>query len=383
MAELADVFREVVSEGELKASPEQWKVVNAILNCRTEALGGHLYRCSDCGDEQPRYNSCRNRHCPKCQAGKTSKWLEKRAEELLPVPYFHVVFTIPHELNGIALQNKEEIYNLFFQAVSKTLKEVSEKRYGGKIGYFSILHTWGQKLEAHPHVHCVIPGVILNADESVKVLPENHFLPHEVLRLVFKAVFLTLLEKRYEKLSFHGEQALFSKKKIFKNLLNKLWKKDWIVYLKKPFSGPHAVLKYLARYTHRVAISNSRIISCKDGKTTFSYKDYSDDAQKKYLALENKEFTRRFLLHTLPKQFVRIRHFGFMANAGRKLRLEKLKSYFKPLRLVVTPQNPPCCSKCQSTNIHPIRELKPISNSPATPQIRRKLPKTKELPLVA
>jgi len=249
VAELADVFREVVSEGELKASPEQWKAVNAILNCRTEALGGHLYRCNDCGDEQPRYNSCRNRHCPKCQTGKTSR-LEKRAEELLPVPYFHVVFTIPHELNGIALQNKEEIYNLFFQAVSKTLKEVSEKRYGGKIGYFSILHSWGQKIEFHPHIHCVIPGIILKADESVKVLPENHFLPHEVLRLVFKAVFLTLLEKHYEKLSFHGEQALFKKKKIFENLVNKLWKKDWIVYLKKPFSGPHAVLKYLARYTH-------------------------------------------------------------------------------------------------------------------------------------
>jgi len=206
VSELADVFREVVDSAQLKATKEQWKVANAIINCRTEALGGHLYKCNDCSFEQPRYNSCRNRHCPKCQQGATSKWLEKRASELLPVPYFHVVFTIPHELNGIALQNKKVFYNLMFKAVSETLRDVSKRRYKGKIGYFAILHTWGQKLEAHPHIHCVMPGVVLRDDETIEKASENYFLPYKILTTVFRAVFLKLLEKNYDKFSFQGEQ---------------------------------------------------------------------------------------------------------------------------------------------------------------------------------
>jgi len=240
--ELAEIMREAAESGTLKASKEQWEVVNAIINCRTASLGGHLYRCGDCGEEQPRYNSCRNRHCPKCQGGDIAKWLEKRQEELLPVPYFHVVFTIPHELNGFVLQNKRLMLNLLFQAVSKTLKEVSKRRLGGEIGFFAVLHTWGQLLELHPHIHCVIPGVIIKADGTAEKMSEKYFLPQRILSTVFRAIFCKMFKKAQKKLALHGQQKEFTEKAKVDKLMQKLFSKDWVVYAKEPFAGPQAVL---------------------------------------------------------------------------------------------------------------------------------------------
>lgn len=382
--ELADILRDVVASGQLQASKEQWKVVNSIMNCRTSALGGHLYCCQECGQQQPRYNSCRNRHCPKCQGGAIAKWLEQRAEELLPVPYFHTVFTIPHELNGIVLQNKKLLYDILFKAVSKTLKDVSQRRLGGKIGFFSLLHTWGQKLEAHPHLHCVIPGAVLNKDGSVKTTSENYFLPKEVLSLVFRAIFCKLLEKAHPNLLFQGQQEYLADGRHFQCLLQKLQSKTWIVYPKKPFSGPETVLKYLARYTHRVAISNSRILSSGAGETTFSYKDYSAGGARREITLETSEFVRRFLLHVLPKGFVRIRHFGFMATANRSKSLLKLKTMLGARPLAeVSQTKKSCCSSCGSDKLVIVGKIprKIVVLSTALP--RSKKPKLKELPLVA
>ena len=317
--EIADIFRSVLQNGEIKASPEQWKVVNAIINCRTASLGGHIYKCQDCSKEVPVYNSCRNRHCPKCKGEVSARWLEARTAELLPVPYFHLVFTIPHELNGLVLQNKNVLLNILFQSASKALNDVAKKRLEGKIGFFSVLHTWGQKLDFHPHIHCVVPGVILKRDNSIVKTKENYLLPKNVLSLVFRAAFIKSLVKAYKshKLKFYGDELKLASASSFFRLIKAVRDKRWIVYAKKPFAGPETVLKYLARYTHRVAISNSRIIKSENNSTSFYYKDYSKNNKKMTFTLTNAEFVRRFLLHTLPHQFVRIRHSGFLANGKR------------------------------------------------------------------
>ena len=381
--ELSDVMREVVSVGTLRASGDQWKVVNAIINCRTPALGGHLFRCKDCGGEHPRYNSCRNRHCPKCQGGATAKWLEKRANELLPVPYFHVVFTIPHELNGIVLQNKKTLYDILFRAVSETLKETAKRRYGGEIGFFGVLHTWGQKLEAHPHIHCVIPGLILKKDHSIEQTPNTYFLPQKVLSLVFRAIFCRLLKQCHSKLILLGEQQYLEDSRSFNRFLQKLKQKNWIVYPKKPFARPENVLKYLARYTHRVAISNSRILGFKNGRVTFSYKDYTSEGKRRVMTLSADDFIRRFLLHVLPKGFVRIRHFGFMANAKRAKSLQKLRTILSQTKSSISQPESSRCSVCGSHRLEPLRKIPRKLLPFLTPKKRRKLPKRKDLPLVA
>lgn len=351
--EVADILRYSVAEGELKACKEQWKVVNALTRCRTASLGGHLYRCSKCSHQQPHYNSCRNRHCPKRQGADISKWLEKRSEDLLPVPYFHTVFTVPHELNPVFLQNKPLMYDLLFKAVNKTLLEATKTRYQGKPGYFAILHTWGQKLEFHPHIHCVIPGVVVTEGGDVTVAPDNYFIPDRILNKIFKGVFLKLLGELEvkKKLVFHGEAALFNSPKVFKNLKHKIASKDWIVYSKKPFSGPQAALKYLARYTHRVAISNSRLKTLRQGQVIFNYKDYSNNRQHRTCSLSATEFSRRFLLHTLPRHFVRIRHYGFLANSNKAEALTKIRKELKAVAptssITEIIQNIPCpaCKK--------------------------------------
>jgi hypothetical protein len=384
--EVADLLREVVATGELKASPEQWQVVNALLNCRTAALGGHLYKCQECSKEQPRYNSCRNRHCPKCQGQATAEWLDARAEELLDVDYFHLVFTIPHGLNGIVLQNKRVVLNILFQAVSRTLADVAKKRLGGKLGFMSVLHTWGQKVEAHFHLHCVIPGVVLKPDGSAEKIDSNYLLPQRVLSIVFRAVFCKMLEKAYSELSFEGQQCHLRERVNFEALLQEIRQKDWVVYAKKPFAEARAVFCYLSRYTHRVAISNSRILSSAGGRTTFTHKDYADNSRRKTMTLETTEFIRRFLLHVLPKQFIRIRYCGFLAPGVRTKALARLKAQFGPKpQNSLSPASKPelRCSQCGKQALVYIAQIPRRVVAFAQPQLKNRSPKTKQLPLVA
>ena len=324
--EVADIIRaagdDFIHRNQAHLAWPQLKVLRAIRNCRTQALGGHLDRCSGCGHEAISYNSCRNRHCPKCQTNAREQWLAKRGEDLLPVPYFHVVFTIPHDLSALALQNKRILYDLLFQTSAETLIEVAAdpKHLGARVGFLAVLHTWGQNLQHHPHVHCVIPAGGLSPDVSRWIRsPASFFVPVRVLSKVFRGKFVGGLKRlfRSHKLSFHGLLSSLADSKQFRRFLRQLFRKDWVVYAKKPFRGPAYVLQYLARYTHRVAISNHRLISFEEGKVTFRYKDYAHGNKKRTMTLTSDEFLRRILLHVLPGGFVRIRHYGFLANRSR------------------------------------------------------------------
>jgi len=297
-------------------------VLLAIVRCRTAALGGHLDECTRCGHRAISYNSCRNRHCPKCQAGARDRWLAARRQELLPTPYVHVVFTLPRHLAPLVLQNKKVIYDLLFRTSAETLLEVARdpQHLGAEIGFFSVLHTWSQKLDIHPHVHCVVPAGGLSLDHTHWVVAsKRYFLPREVLREVFRGKFVDALKQAFRdgRLCFHGDLTLLAQPKIFAARLRPLYRTDWIVYLKPPFGGPQFVLQYLGRYTHRVAISNHRLVSFADGKVTFRWRDSAHNNEQKLLTLSLDEFLRRFLLHLLPEGFVRIRNFGFLANRKR------------------------------------------------------------------
>ena len=298
------------------------KVLLAIARCRTAALGGHLDECTRCGHRAISYNSCRNRHCPKCQAGARERWLEKRRGELLPTPYVHVVFTLPRLLAPLVLQNKKFIYDLLFRTSAETLLEVARdpKHLGAEIGFFSVLHTWSQKLELHPHVHCVVPAGGLSVDHTRWIKPHyGFFLPVKVLGRVFRGKFYTALKHAFHdgRLNFHGDLEILAEPETFAAWMRPLFRKDWVVYAKPPFGGPEYVLRYLGRYTHRVAISNHRLVSFADGKVTFRWRDSAHHNEQKLLTLALDEFLRRFLLHLLPQGFVRIRHFGFLANRRR------------------------------------------------------------------
>jgi DNA-directed RNA polymerase subunit RPC12/RpoP len=298
------------------------KVLLAIARCRTAALGGHLDECTRCGHRAISFNSCRNRHCPKCQSGARERWLEKRRRELLPTPYVHVVFTLPRHLAPLVLQNQSVIYSLLFRTSAETLLEVARdpQHLGAEIGFFSVLHTWSQKLELHPHVHCVVPAGGLSADHTHWIKPRyDFFLPVEVLSRVFRGKFHEALQRAFQdgKLVFHGDLELLAQPKTFAAWLRPLFRKDWVVYAKRPFGGPQHVLRYLGRYTHRVAISNHRLVSFADGKVTFRWRDSAHNNEQKLLTLAVDEFLRRFLLHLLPQGFVRIRNFGFLANRKR------------------------------------------------------------------
>jgi hypothetical protein len=271
--------------------------------------------------------TCRDRHCPKCQGASRERWLTERCAELLPVPYFHVVFTLPQQLAPLALQNKRVVYGILFQAVSETLLEVAAdpKHLGAEVGLLAVLHTWGQSLQHHPHVHCVVPGGGLSPDHDRWISSNDHFfLPVKVLSRVFQGKFLARLKKAFRKgqLQFYGRLAELRGKQEFNALLNQMYRCEWVVYTKPPFAGPEHVLRYLANYTHRVAISNHRILSVADGNVTFRWKDYAHGNKKRKMTLTACEFLRRFFLHVLPKGFVRIRHFGFLANRQRKDLLE-------------------------------------------------------------
>jgi len=298
------------------------KVLRAIRNCRTQALGGHLDRCSGCGHEAISYNSCRNRHCPKCQTNAREQWLAERSEELLPVPYFHIVFTLPHDLSALGLQNKKFVYDLLFQASAQTLIEIGAdpKYLGAEIGFLGVLHTWGQNLQHHPHIHYVIPagGLFLDHSRWIRA-PSSFFLPVRVLSKVFRGKFVDGLKRlfRAHKLGFDGLLRGMADPKLFRQFLRQLFRKQWVVYAKQPFGGPSQVLQYLARYTHRVAISNHRLIGFEDGTVSFRWKDYAHGNKKRKMTLSSDEFLRRFLLHVLPRGFMRIRHFGLLANRKR------------------------------------------------------------------
>ena len=298
------------------------KVLLAIVRCRTAVLGGHLDECTRCGHRAISYNSCRNRHCPKCQAGARERWLEKRRQELLPTPYVHVVFTLPRPLAPLALQNKKVVYDLLFRTSAQTLLEVAhdQKHLGAEIGFFSVLHTWSQKLELHPHVHCVVPAGGLSADRKRWIKPRYaFFLPVKVLSRVFRGKFVAALKRAFQdgQLSFHGDLRLLAQPKTFAAWLRTLFRKDWVVYSKPPFGGPDYVLRYLGRYTHRVAISNHRLVSFADHQVIFRWRDSAHKNEQRRMTLSLDEFLRRFLLHLLPDGFVRIRNFGFLANRRR------------------------------------------------------------------
>jgi len=298
------------------------KVLAAIERCRTATLGGHLDECSRCGHRAISYNSCRNRHCPKCQANARDRWIEARRKELLPTRYVHVVFTLPHLLAPLALQNKKLVYDLLFRTSAETLLAVARdpKHLGAEIGFFSVLHTWNQKLEHHPHVHCVVPAGGLSPDHARWIRPRyRFFLPVKVLGRVFRGKFVEALKRAFAdgKLGFHGQLLSLAQPKAFSSFVRQLFRHDWVVYCKRPFGGPEHVLHYLGCYTHRVAISNHRLVSLADGSITFRWRDSAHGNQKRLMTLPVDEFLRRFLLHLLPPGFVRIRNFGFLANRRR------------------------------------------------------------------
>ena len=307
-------------------APQHRKVMDAIIRCRTATLGGHLDRCSGCGHEAISYNSCRNRHCPKCQGNARARWLAARSAELLPVPYFHIVFTLPHDLSALVLQNKRLLYDLLFRTSAATLLEVDRdpKHLGADIGLLSVLHTWGQNLQHHPHVHCVVPGGGLALDGSRWVAASSCFLlPVRVLSRVFRGKFIAELKQLLlqGKLQFHGSLKELAAPERFQRFLSQLILKDWVVYAKPPFGGAEHVLNYLARYTHRVAISNHRLVSFKDDRVSFRWKDYATGSKQKIMTVSADEFLRRFLIHVLPKGLVRVRHFGLFANRKRSASL--------------------------------------------------------------
>jgi Putative transposase/Transposase zinc-binding domain len=343
--EVADVFRDsgdaFLDRYGDTLSTEQRRALHDIAACRTAVLGGHVEECDRCGHQCVAYNSCRNRHCPKCQAAAAADWMEAREAELLPVEYFHVVFTLPAAIGPIALQNPRVVYGLLFQAAAETLRQIAAdpKHLGAEIGFLAVLHTWGQNLQHHPHVHCVVPGGGLSPDGSrwVPCRP-GFFLPVRVLSRLFRGKFLALFKAAFDRgsLSFHGRIADLAEPGEFQRRLTASAKTEWVVYAKPPFGGPQQVLKYLARYTHRVAISNHRLTALEGGEVTFRWKDYAHGSKQKIMKLKAVEFIRRFLLHVLPTGFVRIRHYGFLANRVCRERLELCRT----LLAAATPLEP-------------------------------------------
>jgi hypothetical protein len=324
--EMADIVR-FAGQSFLQRS-QRWinwqhqKVLLAITRCRTAALGGHRDRCSDCGHTAVSYNSCRNRHCPKCQGNARQRWLQARERELLPTPYVHIVFTLPREVASLALQNKQVIYNLLFQASAETLLEIARdpRHLGAEIGFFSVLHTWNQRLQHHPHIHCVLAAGGLAPDHSRWISSHpSFFLPTKVLSRVFRGKLVAGLRAAFRegKLQFHGQLIPLAQPRAFASSLRLLFRHDWVVYAKRPFGGPEHALRYLGNYTHRVAISNHRLVALTHHGATFRWRDSAHGNKKRLMTLSVDEFLRRFLLHLLPRGFVRIRNFGFLANRQR------------------------------------------------------------------
>jgi hypothetical protein len=316
----------------------QLKVMSAIERCRTETLGGHRLRCEPCDDDLIAYNSCRNRHCPKCQSSAAKRWLEDRQADLLEVEYYHVVFTLPAPIADIAYQNKAVLYDLLFKASAETLSTIAAdpKHLGAKLGFTSVLHTWGSALTHHPHIHCIVPGGGLSADGKQWIpCKRGFFLPVRVLSRLFRRLFLERLSQAHRDgcLNFYHQLAELADPKAFADYLAPLYPTDWVVYAKRPFAGPRAVLAYLSRYTHRVAIANSRLLDYNGDTVTFKYKDYRRKGRARYrpMTLASDEFIRRFLIHVLPSGFHRIRHYGLFASHLRRNNLKKLRDLLTTL----------------------------------------------------
>jgi len=355
--EVADIIRAAGDsfwdkQGSHLAWPHR-KVLDAVLRCRTATLGGHRDQCVRCGHQAISYNSCRNRHCPKCQGNARAKWLQARSAELLPVPYFHVVFTLPHELSALALGNKRLIYDLLYRASAEAMLEMARdpRHLGADIGFLGVLHTWGQNLEHHPHTHYIVPAGGLAADGSTWIRSSaRFFLPVKALSRMFRGKFTQSLRDLYnrDKLQFHGSLAEIATRTSFNRFLRQLFLHDWVVYAKPPFGGPDQVLKYLSRYTHRVAISNYRLVAFRDGQVSFLWRDYAHGGKQRIMTLSAHEFLRRFLLHVLPRGVVRIRHFGLFANRNRGAALKRCRSLLGAAACIDPPPRPeqrcPSCS---------------------------------------
>jgi hypothetical protein len=341
--EVADIVRAAghsfVERSRKWINGQHEKVLSAITRCRTAALGGHRDQCSACGHTAISYNSCRNRHCPRCQGNARQRWLQAREQELLPTRYVHVVFTLPRELASLALQNKRLIYNTLFHASAETLLEIASdpRHLGAEIGFFSVLHSWDQRLQFHPHVHCVVAAGGLAPDHDRWISSrQSFFLPVKVLSRVFRGKFVNALKVafRKNKLKFHGRLTPLAEPRVFASWLRLLFRQDWVVYSKPPFGGPQHVLRYLGAYTHRVAISNRRLIALANDNVTFGWRDSAHGNRKRIMSLSVDEFLRRFLLHLLPRGFMRIRNFGFLAN---RRRAELLSLCFRLLHAHSTP----------------------------------------------
>lgn len=332
--EVADVFRRYGAAYRNKhgasMSTAQWRVMSAIELCRTAALGGHLERCDQCGYERNCFNSCRDRHCPKCQSLARAQWIQDRQSELLDVPYFHVVFTVPEQIAAITYQNKKIMYGILFHTVAETLTTIAAdpEHLGAEIGFFAVLHSWGQNLMFHPHLHCVVPGGGLSPDGQrwISCRP-NFFLPVRVLSHLFRRLFLEALQQAFDsgKLRLSGHLEPLREHRTFTRHCSKLKKQKWVVYAKRPFAGPQQVLDYVGRYTHRVAISNNRLLAIESDQVSFQWKDYRTGGQVKTMTLSAEEFIRRFLLHVLPCGFQRIRYYGLLGNRYRKENLDQCR----------------------------------------------------------
>ncbi|MGA7413836.1 MAG: IS91 family transposase [Bryobacteraceae bacterium] len=332
--EVADVFRRYGATYRQKhgasMSTEQRRVMSAIELCRTAALGGHLERCDECGHERNCFNSCRDRHCPKCQSLARAQWIEDRQAELLDCPYFHVVFTVPEEIAAIAYQNKEVVYDILFRTTAETLKIIAAdpQHLGAEIGFFAVLHSWGQNLQFHPHLHCVVPGGGLSPDGQrwISCRP-NFFLPVRVLSQLFRRLFLESLQKPFDsgKLQFFGRLERLRERLVFARHIAEWKEHEWVVYAKRPFAGPQQVLDYVGRYTHRVAISNNRLFDIENDQVCFQWKDYRTGGQVKTMTLSADEFIRRFLLHVLPNGLQRIRYYGLLGNRYRQEKLAQCR----------------------------------------------------------
>jgi hypothetical protein len=360
--EVADIIRAVGNRfWEKHKSHLAWvhrKVLDAIVRCRTAALGGHRDKCIRCGHVTASYNSCRNRHCPKCQGNARAKWLAARAAELLPVPYFHIVFTLPHELSGLVLQNKRLLYDLLFRTSAASLLELASdpKHLGADIGFLGVLHTWGQNLQVHPHVHYIVPAGGLAPDGSRWISSSpRFFLPVQALSKVFCGKFCEELQELYkqDRLQFHNSLQHLGSPGAFNYFLWQLGQKDWVVYAKAPFGGSEHVLNYLARYTHRVAISNHRLVAFENDRVSFRWRDYAHGGKQKVMTLTADQFLRRFLLHMLPKGLVRIRHFGLFANRRRETALARCRELLgaTTIREQSETTNLPRCPACSATTL--------------------------------
>lgn len=357
------------------------KALYSIKDCRTAALGGHVYECDECGETRISYNSCRNRHCPRCQAYAKEMWIYERSKSLLPTHYFHIVFTIPEQLNSLTLFNQKEMYSILFTAVSETLLELAkDKKYlNANIGFTTILHTWGQNLMYHPHIHCIVPGGGLSLDNSKWIKSKKKFfIPVKVLSRKFRGKYLFYLNELYQKnkLKFPKNTNELKFKNIFNIFKDKLYKKEWIVYSKAPFSSAEYVLQYLGRYTHRVAISDNRIIKVDKEKVVFKWRDYKDKSKEKIMSLKPEEFIRRFSMHILPDRFVKIRHYGILGNRNKQFKFKRCLEIFrvKPkefenlssaeLFFKLTGIKIGKCKKCENGNLIKIEKILPVNASP-------------------